>query len=295
MWRRPVPPVAVALVLVLAVTGVAQTVHPAIIGSLERDPDGGWWRCLTALLVQSSGWFQTVFNFAALVVVAPVAARTLGNVWTLIVYLVAGVSAQVVSTAGWSPHGGGDSVAICGLVGALAVGYGLRGTRRELRVAALLIPVAAVVLCVLTNNHGAGLPSAAFSACSSLRHRRSPEHRTTRTQCHLSLDDEARLLEPGGITLRRPLVHVDPHRMAAVALGHQLRPLSRMEPDHQRTARPQRPPKAVQDGGNLGVRHVDQRIPGDDATESGPAEVGHRADFETHARVVTARDAHHLR
>lgn len=157
MWRRPVPPVAAALVAVLAVMGVVQTVHPAIIGTLERDPDGGWWRCVTALLVQSSGWFQVVFNLAALVVVAPVAARTLGSLWTLVVYLVAGVAAHVVSTAGWSPHGGGDSVAICGLVGALAVGYSLRGTRRDLRRLLLLIPAAAVVLCALTNNHGVGL------------------------------------------------------------------------------------------------------------------------------------------
>jgi rhomboid protease GluP len=157
MWRRPVPPAAAGLVAAFAVMGVWQTVHPAIIGTLQRDPDGGWWRIVTALLVQSSGWFQMVFNFAALVVVAPVAARTLGNLRALAVYLIAGVAAQAVSAAGWSPHGGGDSVAICGLVGALAVGYGLRGTRRELRLAALAIPAAAVVLCVLTNNHGIGL------------------------------------------------------------------------------------------------------------------------------------------
>jgi rhomboid protease GluP len=157
MWRRPVPPAAAVLVAALALMGVWQTADPAIIGTLQRDPDGGWWRVVTALLVQSSGWFQTVFNFAALVVVAPVAARTLGNLRALAVYLVAGVAAQVVSAADWSPHGGGDSVAICGLVGALAVGYALRGTRRELRLAALAIPAAAVALCLLTNNHGIGL------------------------------------------------------------------------------------------------------------------------------------------
>ena len=43
------------------------------------------------------------------------------------------------------------------LVGALAAGYARRGTRRELRLAALAIPAAAVVLCLLTNNHGIGL------------------------------------------------------------------------------------------------------------------------------------------
>jgi rhomboid protease GluP len=156
-WRRPVPPVAVGLVVLMAVLAVVQTVHPAVIGALEREPHGGWWRVGTALLVQTSGWFQLLFNLAALIAVVPVAARTLGNVWTLVVFLAAGVVAQVVSAAGWSPRGGGDSVAICGLAGALAVGYLLRGTRRDLRRLLLLVPAAAVVLCVLTNNHGVGL------------------------------------------------------------------------------------------------------------------------------------------
>ncbi|GAA3347831.1 hypothetical protein GCM10020358_64100 [Amorphoplanes nipponensis] len=78
------------LVGLMAAMAVAQAVQPALVGALQRDPDGGWWRCLTAVLVQSGGWFQLLFNFAALLVVAPVAARTLGNAWTLTVYVVAG-------------------------------------------------------------------------------------------------------------------------------------------------------------------------------------------------------------
>lgn len=157
IWRRPVPPVAAGLVVLMAAMAAAQTVAPALVGRLERDPDGGWWRNLTAMLVQSDGWTQILFNFAALVVVAPIAARTIGNLWTLAVYLVAGLAAHVVSTAGWSPHGAGNSVAICGLVGALAVGYALRGAQRSLRLLALLVPAATVVLCAAANNHGAGL------------------------------------------------------------------------------------------------------------------------------------------
>jgi membrane associated rhomboid family serine protease len=189
MWRRPVPPVAAGLAAVFAVMGVWQTVHPAIIGALERDPGGGWWRVVTALLVQSDGWFQIVFNFAALLVVVPVAARTLGNLRTLAVYLVAGIAAQAVSAAGWSPHGGGDSVAICGLVGALAVGYSLRGTRRDLRLLQLLIPVAALVLCVLTNNHGVGLAVGCMLGVPLAgRLGRPAEDDTHRADRHLGLD-----------------------------------------------------------------------------------------------------------
>jgi rhomboid protease GluP len=157
VWSRPVPWVAAGLVALLTVMAVAQVVHPAVIGDLQRDPGGGWWRVVTALLVQSSGGFQLVFNLAALIVVAPIAERVIGPAATLAVFLLAGVTAQVVSAAGWSRHGGGDSVAICGLVGALAVLYALRGPRVGLRRLALLIPAAAVVLLLLTNNHGVGL------------------------------------------------------------------------------------------------------------------------------------------
>jgi len=157
IWGRPLPWVAAGLVALFTVMAVAQVVHPALIGDLERDPHGGWWRVLTALLVQSSGGFQLVFNWAALVVVAPIAERVIGPAATLAVFLVAGVTAQVVSAAGWSRHGGGDSVAICGLVGSLAVLYLLRGPRPGLRRLALLIPAAAVLLLLLANNHGVGL------------------------------------------------------------------------------------------------------------------------------------------
>jgi rhomboid protease GluP len=203
MWRRPVPPVAAGLVLTFAVLGVWQTVHPAIIGSLERDPGGGWWRNVTGLLVQSSGWFQLLFNFAALLVVAPVAARTLGNLWALAVYLIAGIAAQTVSTAGWSPHGGGDSVAICGLVGALALYYLLRGTRRELRRVLALIPVAGVVLCALTDNHGVGvLAGCVFGVVFSYL----PTHGAARLTRRPSAEREA------GRTGLRPANQVDGRR-----------------------------------------------------------------------------------
>jgi rhomboid protease GluP len=109
------------------------------------------------VLVQSDGWPQLLFNFAALLVVTPIAARTLGNRWTLVVYVVAGLVSHLVSTAGWSPRGAGNSVAICGLVGAPAVGFALRGTRSGLRLLAVLVPIATVILCASANNHGVGL------------------------------------------------------------------------------------------------------------------------------------------
>lgn len=121
-WRRPVPRVAVVLLAVMVVLGVVQTTVPGTVDALARQPHGAWWRAGTALLVQSSGWFQLLVNLAALAVVAPVAERRFGAWRTVLVLAVSGVTAQAVSMAGWSPRGGGDSVAICGLVGTLAAG-----------------------------------------------------------------------------------------------------------------------------------------------------------------------------
>ncbi|GAA0315804.1 hypothetical protein GCM10010302_63620 [Streptomyces polychromogenes] len=155
-WRRPVPPVAAGMVAVMVVLGVAQNVVPGMVGALEREPGGGWWRAVTALGVQSSGWGQLLLNLAALAVVAPVAERQFGAWRTVLVFAVSGVAAQAVSMAGWSPRGGGDSVAICGLVGALAAWYVVRGDGAR-RGAALLVPAAGLVLCLLADNHGVGL------------------------------------------------------------------------------------------------------------------------------------------
>ncbi|AJT65358.3 hypothetical protein T261_3693 [Streptomyces lydicus] len=157
LWRRPVPWAAAVLVGVMTAMAVVQTVAPGVMPHLERAPHGPWWRVVTALLVQTSGWAQLAFNLAALAVVAPAAERRLGAVWMPVVFLLSGVAAHVVSMAGWSVHGGGDSVGICGLVGALATAYTLSGRQRPLRLLSVLVPAAGAVLCLMENNHGIGV------------------------------------------------------------------------------------------------------------------------------------------
>ncbi|WP_159402139.1 MULTISPECIES: rhomboid family intramembrane serine protease [Streptomyces] len=174
-WRRPVPRVAVVLLAVMVVLGVVQTTVPGTVDALARQPHGAWWRAGTALLVQSSGWFQLLVNLAALAVVAPVAERRFGAWRTVLVLAVSGVTAQAVSMAGWSPRGGGDSVAICGLVGTLAAWYAVRGSAVALRWAALAVPAAGLVLCLLANNHGVGLlVGCALGLVPAARARRLP-------------------------------------------------------------------------------------------------------------------------
>ncbi|GHF83320.1 hypothetical protein GCM10018790_71220 [Kitasatospora xanthocidica] len=154
-----------ALFTVMAVMAVVQYAVPAVVEDLMRQPDalhdGQWWRAGTALLVQSSGLVQIAFNLPALLMIGAVAETVLGWWRTLAVFLVSGVLAHVVSLAGWAPRGGGDSVAVCGLLGALAVTCLRRGSLRGPGLKAgwylLLVPAAAVFLCALRNNHGAGL------------------------------------------------------------------------------------------------------------------------------------------
>ncbi|MFI6050787.1 rhomboid family intramembrane serine protease [Streptomyces violascens] len=159
LWRRPVPWFAAALVGVMAAMAVVQTAAPSVMDHLQREPGAPWWRAVTALLVQTSGWPQLTFNLAAIVVIAPVAQRRLGPVWMPLVFLVSGVTAQAVSLAGWSPTGGGDSVALCGLLGALAMTQLLGPTPLTARLLPALIPAAGLILCALSNNHGAGVLS----------------------------------------------------------------------------------------------------------------------------------------
>ncbi|MEY9871963.1 rhomboid protease GluP [Streptacidiphilus sp. MAP12-33] len=169
IWGRKPWVTAVAMVTMLVLIGLQYTV-PGLSDHLTRQPgalqDGQWWRMFTALLIQSSGLVQIVVNVAALAVAGPVAEWVLGPVRWLLVFFGSGVVANVVSEEGWSRHGGGCSVAICGLVGALAAACLLRAdrigpepveNRRRIRQLGLAIPAAGVFLCAIRNNHGAGL------------------------------------------------------------------------------------------------------------------------------------------
>ena len=54
-WARPIPWAAFGLVALLTVMAVVQVVHPAVIDDLQRDPHGGWWRCVTAASRHAAG------------------------------------------------------------------------------------------------------------------------------------------------------------------------------------------------------------------------------------------------
>ncbi|QMU67630.1 rhomboid family intramembrane serine protease [Streptacidiphilus sp. P02-A3a] len=179
IWSRGPWVTGLVMVTMLVMIGLRYAV-PGLGDRLMRHPgaldDGQWWRVFTALFIQSSGLVQIVVNVAALAVAGPIAERVFGAGRWLLVFFGSGVVANVVSEEGWSRHGGGSSIAICGLVGALAMTYLLRsgefaadgdsgtgpGTDlaqdpTRLRRLTLAIPAAGAFLCAIHNNHGAGL------------------------------------------------------------------------------------------------------------------------------------------
>jgi len=120
---RRLPWLTATAFLVTAVPSCLQAAIPSLLRHLERTPaglGGQWWRSLTSLLVQDGGVLGTISNLAFLLVVGVIAEQVLTRPRWLVLYLVPGLAGEFVGYA-WQPAGAGNSVAVCGLSGALAV------------------------------------------------------------------------------------------------------------------------------------------------------------------------------
>jgi membrane associated rhomboid family serine protease len=113
--------------LVFAVTatvGVLQLTRcPWLLPRLERTPaglHGDWWRSITSLVVQDGGVMGTATNLAALLILGIAAERTVSRGHWLVAYVGAGLVGEFAGYA-WQPTGGGNSVAVCGLAGIIAI------------------------------------------------------------------------------------------------------------------------------------------------------------------------------
>jgi membrane associated rhomboid family serine protease len=149
-------PVVTAVVFVItATTSVLGLVIPGMLAGWQRAPQGlhgDWWRTFTALLVQDGGVAGTISNLAFLLVLGAMAEQVLGPGRWLACYVGAGLVGELAGYA-WQPRGAGNSVAICGLAGALTVAL-LVGAR-----APRLAPVVLVYWCgaLLATRWGPGL------------------------------------------------------------------------------------------------------------------------------------------
>jgi len=98
---------------------------------LARVRQGQWWRVVTPVFVQSSGWGQLAFNLLGLAVVGAALERRLGRSSWALTYLVGGTGSIALLSA-WKPGatGGGSSDAVAALIGALAVLLAASGQAR---------------------------------------------------------------------------------------------------------------------------------------------------------------------
>ncbi|WP_329243444.1 rhomboid family intramembrane serine protease [Actinoallomurus sp. NBC_01490] len=120
---RRFPLVTAVVFGVTALSNVAQFLVPGMLAHLERAPaglHGDWWRTGTSLFVQDGGVAGTVSNLLFLVLVGAVAEQAVSRSRWLLCYFTAGLVGEFAGYA-WQPHGGGNSIAICGLAGAAAV------------------------------------------------------------------------------------------------------------------------------------------------------------------------------
>lgn len=119
----------IATIAVFAVTAVVNSVQvgdSGLLGSLERSPagmQGQWWRAGTSLFVQDGGVFGAVSNLLFLLAIGVAAEQVVTRRRWLVHYFGAGVLSEFVGYA-WQPTGGGNSIAVCGLAGALALRAG---------------------------------------------------------------------------------------------------------------------------------------------------------------------------
>ena len=117
-------PVVTGVVLaVTATTSIAQFYVPGMLEAWQRTPQGlhgQVWRTFTALLVQDGGVVGTLSNLAFLLILGVLAEQVVRRWQWLICYLGAGLVGELAGYA-WQPDGAGNSVAVCGLAGALVV------------------------------------------------------------------------------------------------------------------------------------------------------------------------------
>jgi rhomboid protease GluP len=145
----------VVLSITAMLTGLQWTV-PELPQLMQRSPavltTGEWWRLITPIFINRPDSAELILNLVALLAVGALAERCWGSRRWLLFYVVGGLIGESAGLA-WRPTGMGSSVAVCGLLGALAswLLYGATSARARIAGAALLL--VGIGLTALRNLH----------------------------------------------------------------------------------------------------------------------------------------------
>lgn len=153
--HRALPVGTLSILLVTGVFTSLQFVFPQLLDASERKPtaliDHEWWRLITPLLVHSDGWQQMAVDFPAILVFGTLVEIIFGVRRLVALYFLCGFVGEVAGFA-WQPSGAGSSVAVMGLLGALA--FWLLQKSLQGKIGGALILVGAAALCFERNIHG---------------------------------------------------------------------------------------------------------------------------------------------
>jgi rhomboid protease GluP len=151
------PVATVSVFLITAIVTALQFAFPGMLEALRRDgaafAQHEWWRLITPLFVNAEGWRQIAFVFPAMLIVGVLVERLFGNWRWLVLYFGGGIAGELAGYA-WKPIGAGASVAVAGLLGALAAWLIMENRRPQGIAGGLFIVVGAIVLTCVKDLHG---------------------------------------------------------------------------------------------------------------------------------------------
>jgi rhomboid protease GluP len=172
MRRDRIPRTTLVVLFITSSTTVLGLVYPGFVGVVQRTPSvyegGEWWRLVSPVLVNPEGWPQIVSNGVTLAAVGTVAEFFWSVRAWLAFYLLGTVSGEIAGLA-WRPVGAGSSVAVCGLLGAVAAALWHEVATIPARVGAAVIVAGAVLLAHWHDLHGPPLLLAALVGSITVR------------------------------------------------------------------------------------------------------------------------------
>jgi membrane associated rhomboid family serine protease len=141
------------VLLTTAILTGLQLEFPSILDLFQRTPaalSGDWWRLVTPILINRSGWLDISSNMFMFTLIGVVVEQRWGSARWLIFYLTGGLVGDAVGLD-WRPIGAGCWVAVCGLLGALAVWLCTRTGRWSSRILGISTLAAGILLSGLSN------------------------------------------------------------------------------------------------------------------------------------------------